>query len=175
MTVPFPQIPSLALSVRQPWTLALALGWKPVENRNWRRPNPGLKFRGPIALHASSGMTRAEYEESAAFIEEMGHTVPPPADLARGGIVGVATVVDIVHEHDSRWFFGPVGIIIADARPVDFIPVAGRLGFFEWRPLLPFAGNGKPVTPAKWMLPKAAPAAAPGEPVRERVQMEMPL
>lgn len=162
MTVPFSLIPDIALSVRQPWALALALGWKPVENRSWRKPNPGLKFRGPIAIHASSGMTRAEYEDAAAFIADMGHTVPPPAELRRGGIVGVATVTDMVTEFDSPWFFGRIGILMADAQPVDFVPVGGRLGFFEWRPLLPFAGKGKPVEPAKWMLP-----AAPRSPARE--------
>lgn len=49
--------------------------------------------------------------------------------------------------------------MIANARPVEFIPVAGQLGFFDWKRLVPFAKNGKPVLPAKWMLPPAQKAA----------------
>lgn len=151
-------IPRFALSVRQPWAHCLVMGWKPVENRNWRAPNPGLKFRGPFAIHASKGMTRDEYEGCAELCEDLGFACPPPADLLRGGIVGMATIVDVVKEFDSPWFFGPRGLVIADARPVDFIAVGGRLGFFEWEPLLPFRGSDSSEAPAKWMLPAKAPA-----------------
>lgn len=142
-------IPRLALSVRQPWAYAVVMGWKPIENRSWRSPNPGLKFRGDFAIHASKGMTRREYEDCAEFCAELGFTVPPPAELLRGGIVGVGSVVDIVKESDSPWFFGPRGLVIADAKPVPFIPSAGALGFFEWKP-----GPAEDVPPpARWMLP----------------------
>ncbi|TIP17040.1 MAG: hypothetical protein E5X90_17425, partial [Mesorhizobium sp.] len=56
-------LPTLALSVRQPWAHCLMMGWKPVENRSWRAGNPGLKFRGDFAIHASTGMTREEYAD----------------------------------------------------------------------------------------------------------------
>ncbi|WP_176479187.1 hypothetical protein [Mesorhizobium sp. WSM3860] len=123
-------LPKLALSVRQPWAHCLMMGWKPVENRSWRAGNPGLKFRGDFVIHASTGMTRDEYEDCADLCRSLGFQCPPPAELARGGIVGVGTIVDIVTELDSPWFFGPKGLIIANARPVEFIPVAGQLGFF---------------------------------------------
>ncbi|MES0071855.1 hypothetical protein [Mesorhizobium sp. M0058] len=148
-------LPNLALSVRQPWAYTLAHQWKPVENRSWRAGNPGLKFRGDFAIHASGGMTREEYEDCADLCQSLGFTCPPAAELDRGGIVGVGTLVDIVTEFDSPWFFGPKGLIIADARPVEFIQVGGQLGFFDWKRLLPFAKNGKPILPAKWMLPQA--------------------
>jgi hypothetical protein len=156
-------IPDLALSVRQPWAFCLAAGWKPVENRSWKRGNPGLNFRGEFAIHASQGMTRDEYEDCADLCRALGLALPPPADLLRGGIVGVATIIDIVTEMDSDWFFGPKGLVVADARPVDFIPVGGQLGFFDWRKLLPFAKNGGPlpVPPAKWMLPRRERAREP--------------
>lgn len=146
-------IPDLALSVRQPWAFCLAAGWKDIENRGWRRSNPGRNFRGDFAIHASTGMTRNEYEGCADHCAALGFKCPAPADLQRGGIIGVARVADIVLSHDSKWFFGPVGLVITEARQVDFIPVGGQLGFFKWRPLLPLAKNGKPVEPAKWMLP----------------------
>jgi hypothetical protein len=146
-------IPDLALSVRQPWAYALAMGWKPVENRSWRQGNPGLNFRGPFAIHASMGMTRDEYEDAADTFAWCGFQCPAPTDLQRGGIVGVGIVTDIVAEMDSKWFFGPKGLVIADARPVEFIPVGGQLGFFDWRKLLPCCKTDGPMPPAKWMLP----------------------
>ncbi|MDG4887612.1 hypothetical protein [Mesorhizobium sp. WSM4887] len=126
--------------------------------------NPGLKFRGDFAIHASTGMTRDEYADCAVLCHSLGFRCPPPAELARGGIVGVGTIVDIVTEFGSPWFFGPKGLIIANARPVEFIPVAGQLGFFDWKRLVPFTKSGRPVLPAKWMLaqaPKAATAKPP--------------
>ncbi|MDG4874127.1 hypothetical protein P9273_03320 [Mesorhizobium sp. WSM4935] len=160
-------LPTLALSVRQPWAHCLMMSWKPVENRSWRAGNPGLKFRGDFAIHASTGMTRDEYQDCAGLCRALGFQCPPPAELARGGIVGVGTVVDIVTEFDSPWFFGPKGLIVADARPVEFIPVGGQLGFFDWKRLLPFAQRGKPVVPAKWMLPQPPKTAAPATPTTQ--------
>lgn len=149
----YPHLPDIALSVRQPWTHALAHQWKPVENRSWRRGNPGLTFRGAFALHAGIGMTRDEYRDCVDFFADRGFACPPAVDLQRGGIVGVATVVDAVRDHPSPWFFGPWALVVADARPIPFIKVGGQLGFFNWKRLLPFADRGKPVVPARWMLP----------------------
>lgn len=160
-------LPRLALSIRQPWAHCVVSGWKPVENRSWRRDNPGIKYRGEFAVHASMGMTREEYEDCAHLCRQLGFECPPPADLLRGGIVGVATITDIVSEMDSDWFFGPKGLVIEDARPVDFIPVGGQLGFFDWKRLLPYAKNGKPVEPAKWMLPQQAKPPKPAGPIQE--------
>lgn len=128
------QLPKLALSVRQPWTWAIVHAGKPVENRDWKPSNPNLRFRGPVCLHASAGMTKDEYGEARQFIWSLGiNNVPTLEDLQRGGIIGVTTVVDMVKAFDSPWFFGPVGLVLRDTRPVDFIPVKGALGFFEWR------------------------------------------
>lgn len=153
MTAALHDLPRLALSVRQPWAHCLAAGWKCVENRSWRAGNPGLRFRGPLAIHASSGMTREEYEDCADLCEVLGRTLPPAANLLRGGIVAVGVVTDIVREHESPWFFGPLALVIADAKPVDFIAVGGQLGFFDWRKLLPHCKTDAPAPPAKWMLP----------------------
>ena len=140
----------LALSIRQPWAHALAMGWKNVENRDWRKPNPGLNFRGPVAIHASSGMTQDEYWGAASAFRRCGFTIPPAQTLVRGAIIGVAEIVDIVKASDSPWFFGPKGLVIANARMLDEpIPCRGMLGFFEWKP------SGEACAPlAKWMLPK---------------------
>lgn len=149
-----PVIPRLALSVRQPWAFGLAAGWKDIENRDWRQPNPGLKFRGPFAIHASLGMTCAEYDVACDIFSTCGRTCPAPYELVRGAIIGTAEVVDIVKESNSPWFFGRLGLVIANAQLLaEPIPCSGALGFFEWKP-----SGGDIAKPAKWMLP---PAPAP--------------
>lgn len=114
-------LPRLALSIRQPWAFAVAIGWKRIENRDWRKPNPGLHYRGPVAIHASAGMTRAEYEAACDFINRTGLQAPDAHELARGAIIGTAEIVDVIRksqtpEPHSPWFFGPVGLAIENAR-----------------------------------------------------------
>lgn len=154
-------LPPLALSVRQPWAWAILNG-KDVENRSWRKPNPGLNFRGRVALHASGGMTRDEYEDASdTIIGILGHC-PPAHELQRGGIVGSVEIVDCVRVWSSPWFFGPVGLVLRDPRPCGFIVATGALGFFKWTPGDP----AKALTPARWMLPAGTlvkPAAAPAD------------
>jgi hypothetical protein len=126
-------VPQLALSVRQPWAWALFYAGKDLENRDWRPTNPGLKQRGWIAIHASKGMTKAYYEEAAAYMRDrLGIICPAPKDLPRGGIVGSVVIVDLVIKSDSPWFFGPYAFVLRDARPCAFQPARGMLGFFKW-------------------------------------------
>jgi hypothetical protein len=92
-------------------------------------------------------MTRSEYEDAAATIESIiGAPCPAPADLKRGGIIGIVRVVDVVKEHPSPFFFGPRALVLTEQREVDFIPAAGQLGFFEWK-----RDDGNIIEPAKWM------------------------
>lgn len=143
-------LPTVALSVRQPWAWAIIHGGKDVENRDWRRPNPGLTFRGDVCIHASAGMTQSEYRTAADFMARIAVDCPPPADLLRGGIIGVVDIVDIDKHIDSPWFFGRLGLVLRAARSVEFIPCAGALGFFGWQ-----RSDGTNVPrPARWMLPK---------------------
>ncbi|MFG1226076.1 ASCH domain-containing protein [Xanthobacter wiegelii] len=114
-----------ALSIRQPWAWCILHG-KPVENRKW-----WTSYRGPLAIHAAKGMTRDEYEECRDFAARLGLTVPPMADLPRGGIVGRAKLVDCVSRHPSPWFFGPNGLVLADVEPTPFVPLKGALGLFD--------------------------------------------
>lgn len=150
-------LPSKALSVRQPWAWAIIHGGKDVENRSWQAMNHGLNQRGPIAIHASKTMGKGEYEDAARFMESIGITCPPAIELQRGGIIGETEVVDIVKESESPWFFGPRGLILANAKPCDFIPVKGCLGFFNWRQHL----TDETPDPARWMLPKDQPKPDP--------------
>lgn len=145
-------LPHLALSVRQPWAWAIIHAGKDVENRDWRRPNPGLAFRGRVAIHASSGMTRDEYD---AIMPASAPPIPPAHLLVRGAIIGHVQVMDIIRDPGremitSPWFNGPVGIMLAHPVAIEPIPCAGALGFFAWR-----KNATEAVTPpAKWMLPQ---------------------
>ena len=146
-------LPRLALSVRQPWAWAIIYAGKDIENRTWQAVNHGLRQRGRIAIHASKGLTREEYNDTRDFLTDMGIACPAPARLLRGGIIGSVEVVDVVTESDSRWFFGPRGLVLRDPKPCEFIPAVGALGYFEWR-------QGDPSivpAPARWMLPKDEP------------------
>ena len=52
---------------------------------------------------------------------------------ARGGIVGTAEIVDCIERSDDPWFFGPCGLVLENVQPVEFVPVKGALGLFDWR------------------------------------------
>ncbi|AXQ93171.1 ASCH domain-containing protein [Cereibacter azotoformans] len=123
-------LPTKAISIRQPWAWAIINAGKNIENRGWL-----TNFRGPVCVHAAKGAARAEYDFAAEFIfRATGSNAPDaPALVDRGGIIGVAEIVDCVRTHPSPWFFGPYGFVLANVRPVEFIPVKGALGFFDWR------------------------------------------
>ena len=113
-----------ALSIRQPWAWLIVYCGKDIENRTWR-----TNVRGTILVHASKGMTRREYDEVRlySFMPQL----PPFEALQRGGIIGTVDIVDCVTDHDSPWFFGPVGFVLRNPRALDFRPCVGQLGFFE--------------------------------------------
>jgi len=101
-----------ALSIRQPWAWAILHAGKRVENRDWKHPPT---YRGPLLIHAAKGCTMDEYENAiygmenhaliridetskgAAFVP----LVPRLADLRRGGIVGRASLIDVVRTFDT--------------------------------------------------------------------------
>lgn len=130
-------LPQMALSIRQPWAWAILDAGKDIENRNW-----STKFRGPVCIHASAGMTKREYLEfEGVYGLDHRWTIPEPNALLKGGIIGIADIVDCVPEHQSPWFFGRWGFVLRNARPVEFIPVKGALGFFDWRAKLDQIGG----------------------------------
>ncbi len=144
-------IPEVALSVQQPWAWAITEAGKDIENRSRFAVTKGNMKPRQIAIHASLGMTRDDYEEAAEFMENLGIVCPLPDRLTRGAIVGIATVTAVVNEHKSPWFFGPRGLVLADQVAIDPIPAVGALGYFQWSP------SGRPLeTPKPWMVMKPA-------------------
>lgn len=155
----FSHLPFHAISVRQPWAWGIVHAGKPVENRHWKKGNPGLNFRGPVAIHAAAGMTQSEYLNFKWFYKRtFGGEVPPAHELVRGAIIGKADVLDIVTAHPSKWFFGPKALVLDEVEAVAPIPCGGALGFFDWRKGLHDKGA---VPPAKWMVPKTGVPVAP--------------
>jgi len=140
-------LPKLALSVRQPWAWAIIHAGKDIENRSWQAVNHGLRIRDRIAIHASKGMSRDEYEDARETIERAGKVCPPAHKLERGGIIGSVEVVDVVSESDSPWFFGPRGLVLRAPQPCDFVPSVGQLGYWQWSP----ADASIVPPPAAWM------------------------
>lgn len=121
-------LPVKALSIRQPWVWAILNAGKRVENRPRR-----FHYRGPICLHASANEVLGSLLEASAFIERQHGSKPPLLEIQRGGIVGTAEIVDLVEQSDSPWFFGPYGLVLENVQPVEFVPVKGALGLFDWR------------------------------------------
>lgn len=119
-------MPEKALSVRQPWAHLIAHGLKDIENRSW-----GPKHRGPLLIHASLKFD----VEAWRWIRNRYPDVPMPDrnDFELGGIVGRVNLVDVVRTSDSRWFFGPVGLVLQDAEVLPFVPGLGRLGVFDFK------------------------------------------
>jgi hypothetical protein len=76
-------------------------------------------------------MTADEYADAVAFMAKIGVECPAPDDLAFGGVIGSALVVDIVTRHRGPWFHGPAALVLADPRPEPFVPVRGQLGLFR--------------------------------------------
>lgn len=115
-----------ALTLKQPWAWAVFAAEphrKDIENRQRR-----TSIRGPVAIHAGKSIdTRAEFPK--------GLGMPDSSHLARGAIIGVADLVDVVEKHSSPWFTGPFGYVLANARPLfQPIPMSGRSGFWDVPP-----------------------------------------
>jgi len=125
------RLPRQAISIRQPWAWLIVNGWKNIENRMWR-----TSYRGPVLIHAAKGMTQDEYNACRLFMAgfcdpDRDIKLPHPVEFERGGIVGVATILDCVDDHESEWFCGEWGFVMADARPLPFFAFKGALSFFR--------------------------------------------
>ncbi|SOC46250.1 hypothetical protein SAMN05892877_12173 [Rhizobium subbaraonis] len=103
-----------ALSIKQPYPHHIFHDGKDVENRDW-----STRGRGWFIVHA--GISKSELDDDQMH-------------LPRGGVVGMARIVDCVTEMESRWFFGRYGFVLRDAFPLPLIPCRGQLGFFNLEP-----------------------------------------
>lgn len=133
-------IPDRAISVRAPWWAAILHLGKDIENRprHWHH-------QGRVWLHASSwwstkavqdewwNVARHCYMASEAF-DDQPRTGPTWSEMkaAGGSIVGSVELCGSVEESDSPWFFGPVGIKLANPVALSTpVPCKGALGLFR--------------------------------------------
>lgn len=125
-----------AISVRAPWWWAILYFDKDIENRpaKWGH-------RGPICLQASKFWNQSQVEADWRGIHQHilhVHQVPPlpPQMRSLGGhIVGTMTLDDCVSQSNSKWFFGPYGLVLKNRYPISRpFPCKGSLGLFnvEW-------------------------------------------
>lgn len=77
-------LPDRALSITQGYAWATVAGWKPIENRTW-----STKFRGPLAIHASS----------------TGRSLFESEDIIRAACPDVDDVVDALTLDDAHWLW----------------------------------------------------------------------
>jgi len=136
-------LPTVALSLRQPWAWMVVHGGKTLENRKWRTHR-----RGAFIVHAAKGMTRAEYDDAVAFasVADPRVVVPAFADLVRGGFMGRACIVDVIPPCfvpgapltlfskvcTHRWHMPEqFAFVLEDAAPLPFVPWKGELQFFN--------------------------------------------
>lgn len=118
-----------AISVRQPWAWAIIHGGKDIENRNWK-----TNMRGRVAIHASAGMTRAEYEEDCKSIHKRKPNIKIPAyeDMARGAIIGTVEIIDCVEDSKSIWYTGYIGFVLKRPKKLpEPIICKGALKFWD--------------------------------------------
>lgn len=103
-----------ALSIKQPYPHHIFHNGKDVENRDWP-----TRVRGWFIVHA--GVSKSELDKD----DDLHQAMP------RGGVVGMARIVDCVEQMDSDWFFGRYGFVLRDAFSLPLISVKGQLGFFH--------------------------------------------
>lgn len=115
-----------ALSVQQPWADAIVRFGKDIENRTWH-----TAYRGLVAIHAGQKMRGWEDFEHLARLAGYREDYFDGREFEVGGVVGVARIVDCSAAHPSKWFDGPFGFVLHDAKPITFIPCRGSLGIFD--------------------------------------------
>lgn len=120
--------------MRQPWAWLIIHGGKNIENREWF-----TSYRGPLAIHASAGMTKAQFYGAWDFVREfdpgLAKRIPyfSSLPLVRGAVIGTVCQIGCVVESQSSWFQGKFGHVYTDPRPLVIpVPAKGQLGFWEW-------------------------------------------
>lgn len=121
-----------ALSIRQPYAFAIVMGFKPVENRDWRSD-----YRGPLLIHAGLQEFTARIGDVLRQIAKQTKRSETELDRlyrahsARGAIVGRATIVDCVTHHPSKWFYGPNAFVLEDPTACPPLAWRGQQQFFD--------------------------------------------
>lgn len=124
------------LTIRQPWAWLVVNRFKPVENRT-----RSTKFRGEVLIHAAKGCTAREFFNAWSYLthgtnatkatRSHAKQIPQLSIIDRGAIIGKATLIDCVEDHDSPYFVGPYGHVFTNAKRCEPFPYKGQLGYFN--------------------------------------------
>jgi hypothetical protein len=121
------QIP--ALSIKQPWAWVIVNGFKDIENRDWP-----TRFTGKFFVHTGKNFDKwvsVSQFRDLLDKENYNRLCIEWEKLPTGGIVGVSEIVDCVDYSASKWFVGEWGFVLKNSHTVDFVPLKGKLGFFN--------------------------------------------
>ncbi|AEA59750.1 ASCH domain-containing protein [Burkholderia gladioli] len=124
-----------AISIRQPWAWLIVASHKDIENRTW-----STSHRGETFIHASSTLTRREYDEAVYYVNHilgLPIQIPRREELPLGGIIGSVDLFDCVPPTSitSQWHIaGAFGFAVRSAKRLPFVPMTGRLGLFDLTP-----------------------------------------
>ena len=120
------------LCIRQPWAALIIEGDKDIENRTW-----STNYRGPLLIHASLGKA---FWPDDRIAKEFRCKIPPLASK-RGEIIGIVDLVDVAPPPDrnrparGKWHAEDCfGFVLANPRPLPFVPMKGRLNLFDAPP-----------------------------------------
>lgn len=137
-----------ALSIQQPYAWLIVNGYKNIENRDWT-----TNYRGFVLIHASKQVDSHFFANDGKTVflpyaeQVCGESIAPIMpinleDYERGGIIGYATLKEVVTESASPWFHGKYGFMLTQRHTVDFIPLRGQLGLFDVQPEIEAQING---------------------------------
>lgn len=117
-----------ALTVKQPWALAITRLGKDVENRSQR-----TKYRGPVLIHAGKAWAKDAPE---AIFKITG--ILPIASLDHGLIIGQAHIVGCHHADDCRpqkviGGYAIRGDSISPVMPEELCSQWAMPGFWHWQ------------------------------------------
>lgn len=132
-----------AISIKEPYAAAIALGYSSIENRTWR-----TRYRGPLLIHASKTLDDNWFSREGAFLYRTFRQryetdlvgLIDRADFPTGGIIGIANLVDVLVQGDPLeksylpWFEGPYGFVLREQHALPFLPMNGQLGIFTVPP-----------------------------------------
>ena len=134
----------MALSIQQPYAQWLAnpgqfvnAGIRPktIENRTWT-----TRYRGPLLIHASTTFDPDAIDYWVGRCPALEHVIPlEERAYTKGALVGIADLIEVVHQSADPWFIGPYGFVLANARPLEPITYRGQLKLFPVPPSIVYA------------------------------------
>ena len=113
------------LVVRQPWAWLIVKGFKDIENRSWR-----TRYEGKLLIQAGAARPAEDALQEARALARK-HGVELPDEFETGGVIGMVHLERCVTSSRSKWFHGPIGWVLSNARTIPFIPLKGQLGLFD--------------------------------------------